>query len=305
VRGSIKARRLWIAGFSFEGIDLTQAFPQGKDIAVLAVDEDYEDVYLTADDGMVLYTKGFIEHYGTAVLVKREENNYWSLDEAAQNLCDLLNMSPISDFFGAKAEESPISDILSAQYDLARSIVLRYELAAPKEPTPMQTLMAPWTSMNPMMVAQPQQVLVTQQALPKEPTISGEITLEDLVRLKTEYAEYIRRSAGQPCNKIGKYLTGGAARSLEKMTPVEMSTMERIDYHINTIQSATIRYRTPLRQLTHSWATCRRFIIHRLAQRSCVHGISKPSVVGLSISRRYSIDMSMKLNFGVWQLMCR
>jgi hypothetical protein len=66
VRGSIKARRLWIAGFNFDGVDLTEAFPQGKDISVLAVNEDYEDVYLTADDGMTLYTKGFIEHYGTA-----------------------------------------------------------------------------------------------------------------------------------------------------------------------------------------------------------------------------------------------
>jgi hypothetical protein len=139
VRGSIKARRLWIAGFSFEGIDVTQPFPQGKDIAVLAVNEEAEDVYLTADDGIVLYTKGFIEHYRRAVLVKKDENNYWSLEGAAQNLCDLLNISPISDFFGAKAEESPISDILSAQYDLARSIVLRYELMTPKEPAPMQT----------------------------------------------------------------------------------------------------------------------------------------------------------------------
>jgi hypothetical protein len=76
VRGSIKAKRLWIAGFSFEDFDLTEAFPQGKDIAILAVNEDYEVVYLTADDGIALYTKGFIEHYGTAVLVEKEENNY-------------------------------------------------------------------------------------------------------------------------------------------------------------------------------------------------------------------------------------
>jgi hypothetical protein len=127
-------------------------------------------------------------------------------------------------------------------------------------------------------------VLITQQAPPKEPTISGDITLEDLVRLKTEYAEYIRRSAGQPCNKIDKYLTSGAARSLEKMTPVEMSTMERIDYHINTIQSgfggntslpfttATANSLLGNLQLFYNSPTC-----------------PKPSVVGLKVSRRYSI----------------
>lgn len=237
VRGSIKARRLWVAGFKFEGVDLDEAFPQGKDIAVLAKTEDDEEAYLTADDGITLYTKGFIEHYGVAVLVDKNESNYWSLEGAAQNLCDLLNLSPISDHFGAEAEEGPISAILSAQYELSRSIVLRYEHAAPKDPTPVQPLMTPWASMTPMMVGQPQQVLITQQVSAKEPTTAADITLEDLVRLKTEYAEYIRGNSGQPCNKIDRYLTSGAARSLETMTPVGMSTMERIDYHINTIQS--------------------------------------------------------------------
>jgi hypothetical protein len=88
-----------------------------------------------------------------------------------------------------------------------------------------------------MMAGQPQQVLITQQVSAKEPTTAADITLEDLVRLKTEYAEYIRGNAGQPCNKIDRYLTSGAARSLNTMTPVGMSTMERINYHINTIQS--------------------------------------------------------------------
>jgi hypothetical protein len=54
VRGSIKAKRLWIAGFGFDRIDLSEAFPQGKDIAVLVVNEDDEEVYLTADDGISL-----------------------------------------------------------------------------------------------------------------------------------------------------------------------------------------------------------------------------------------------------------
>ena len=94
---------------------MTKPFPTGKDIAVLAVNEDAEDVYLTAYDGIALYTKGFIAHYGRAVLIDANEHNYWSLVGAAQNLCALLEVSPISDFFGAKAEESPISDILSAQ----------------------------------------------------------------------------------------------------------------------------------------------------------------------------------------------
>jgi hypothetical protein len=71
VRGSIKAKRLWIAGFGFDRIDLTEAFPQGKDIAVLAVNEAFEDKYLTADDGIALYTKGFIKHYGVAALVEQ------------------------------------------------------------------------------------------------------------------------------------------------------------------------------------------------------------------------------------------
>jgi hypothetical protein len=254
VRGSIKARRLWIAGFSFEDIDVKVKFPRGKDIAVLAVNKDGEDVYLTADDGITLYTKEFVELYGKAVLVEKDEDNYWCLEEAAQNLCDLLNTSPTSDYFGAKAEESPVSEILAAQYDLARSTVLRYEFAAPKDPTPMPTLMAPWTSINPMMAGQPHQMVITQQVSAKEPTIAGDITLEDLVRLKTEYAEYIRGNMGQPCNKIDRYLTSGAARSLETMTPVGMSTMERIDYHINTIQSgygATHQYHTSPQQLTH------------------------------------------------------
>ena len=66
-----------------------------------------------------------------------------------------------------------------------------------------------------------------------------DITLEELLRLKTEYAEYVRRSAGQPYSSIDKYLNIGAAQSLERMTPVEMSTIERIDYHINTIQQGS------------------------------------------------------------------
>jgi hypothetical protein len=36
-----------------------------------------------------------------------------------------------------------------------------------------------------------------------------------------------------------------------------------------------------------------------------VHGISKPSVVGLRSSRRSSIDMSMRLDFGVRRLIRR
>jgi hypothetical protein len=68
VRGSIKASRLWIGGFSFEGIDVTKQYPRGKDRAVLAVNEDGEDVYLTADDGIALYTKGFVAHCEITVL---------------------------------------------------------------------------------------------------------------------------------------------------------------------------------------------------------------------------------------------
>jgi hypothetical protein len=111
------------------------------------------------------------------------ESNYWSLVGAAQILCALLDASPISDFFGGKAEESPISDILLAHYDLARSIIRRHEYTVPKEPTPMQTLMTPWTSMNPMMGAPPQQVLITQQVSAKEPTVIKDITLDELLRL--------------------------------------------------------------------------------------------------------------------------
>ena len=74
----------------------------------------------------------------------------------------------------------------------------------------------------------------------KEPTVIEDITLEELLHLKTEYAEYVRRSAGQPYSSIDKYyLNIGAARSLERMTPVEMSTIERIDHHINTIQQGS------------------------------------------------------------------
>ena len=73
--------------------------------------------------------------------------------------------------------------------------------------------------------------------LAKEPTVIEDITLEELLPLKAEYAEYVRRSASQPCSSIDKYLNIGAARSLERMTPIEMSTIERIDHHINTIQS--------------------------------------------------------------------
>jgi thymidylate synthase len=73
----------------------------------------------------------------------------------------------------------------------------------------------------------------------KEPTVIEDTTLEELLRLKTEYAEYVRRSAGQPYSSIDKYLNIGAARSLERMTPVEMSTIERIDHHIDTIQQGS------------------------------------------------------------------
>jgi hypothetical protein len=67
---------------------VTKPYPKGKDIVVLTVNEDGEDAYLTADDGIALYTKGFIAEYGKAVLVDRNEDSYWSLVGAAQNTDD-------------------------------------------------------------------------------------------------------------------------------------------------------------------------------------------------------------------------
>jgi hypothetical protein len=88
VRGSIKAKRIWTAGFSFEGIDEKLRYSAGKDVAVAVVNKDGEEVYLTADDGITLYTKEeFATYYGKAVLVERDEDNYWSLIEVAKELC--------------------------------------------------------------------------------------------------------------------------------------------------------------------------------------------------------------------------
>jgi hypothetical protein len=50
----------------------------------------------------------------------------------------------------------------------------------------MQTLMNPLMSINPLMGG-PQQVLITQQVPAKEPTVIEDITLEELLRLNTEY----------------------------------------------------------------------------------------------------------------------
>jgi hypothetical protein len=181
VWGSIKAKRLlWAAGFSFEGINENSRYPAGKDLAVIAVNKDCDEgVFVTADDGILLYTKEFATYYGQAVLVERDEDNYWTLIEAAKELCELLEVSPVTAYFGDDAENSPISDILLRQYDQARDIIRRYESTMPKEPTPMQTLMAPLMSMNPLMGG-PQQVLmlITQQVPAKEPTVIEDITLD-------------------------------------------------------------------------------------------------------------------------------
>jgi hypothetical protein len=105
--------------------------------------------------------------------------------EAARAVCEVIDVSPVTTFFGDDAENSPISDILSGQSNHARSIIRQYEPVIPKVPTPMQTLMAPLMSMNPLMGG-PQQVPA------KEPTVIEDITLEELFRLKTEYAEYVK-----------------------------------------------------------------------------------------------------------------
>jgi hypothetical protein len=65
VRGSIKAKRLWAAGFSFEGINKNQRYLADKDLAVIAVNKDCDEgVFMTADDGILLYTKEFVTYYG-------------------------------------------------------------------------------------------------------------------------------------------------------------------------------------------------------------------------------------------------
>jgi hypothetical protein len=159
--------------------------------------------------------------------------------------------------------------------------------------------------MNPMMVGQPQQVLITQQASATVPTIAGDITLEDLVRLKTEYSEYIRGNAGQPCNKIDRYLTSGAARSLERMTPVGMSTMERIDYHINTIQSgygdnASLPYVTATTnsllsnlQAFYNSPICPKILCARYIETVSSWAQNFEEIL---------LDMKMKLNLGIGQI---
>jgi hypothetical protein len=63
VRGSsiIRAKRHWNAGFGFvEDIDENSRYPNGKDLAVTAINIDCDDNrYLTADDGIQLYTRDF------------------------------------------------------------------------------------------------------------------------------------------------------------------------------------------------------------------------------------------------------
>jgi hypothetical protein len=201
VRVSIKAKRLWAAGFGFvEDIDENARYPVGKDLAVIiAINRECDDErYVTADDGILLYTRDFAMYDGQATLVEKDERRYLTVVEAARGVCEVIDVSPVTTFFGEDAEKnSQISDILLGQYNHARSIIRQYEPMIPKVPTPMQTLMAPLMSMNPLMGG-PQQVLITQQVPAKEPTVIEDITLEELLRLKAEYAEYVRRSADQP-----------------------------------------------------------------------------------------------------------
>jgi hypothetical protein len=75
VRGSIKAKRLWAAGVGFvEGIDEDARYSAGKDLAVIAVNQECdEERYVTADDGILLYTREFAMYYGQATLAETNE----------------------------------------------------------------------------------------------------------------------------------------------------------------------------------------------------------------------------------------
>ena len=60
-----------------EDIDENSRYPIGKDLAVIAINIDCDDErYVTADDGILLYTREFAMYYGQAALVEKDERRY-------------------------------------------------------------------------------------------------------------------------------------------------------------------------------------------------------------------------------------
>jgi hypothetical protein len=59
-------------------------------------------------------------YYGQAALVEKDERRYVTIvEEAAKAVCEVIDVSPVTTFFGDDAENSPISDILLGQYNHA------------------------------------------------------------------------------------------------------------------------------------------------------------------------------------------
>jgi hypothetical protein len=63
---------------------------------VIAINIDCNDNrYVTADDGILLYTREFaMYYYGQAALVEKDERRYVTIVEAAKAVCEVIDVSP-------------------------------------------------------------------------------------------------------------------------------------------------------------------------------------------------------------------